>query len=184
MNERVFTVDTPDGPFTVIHREDAVLAAGWTTEPRDLLPLISPRLRPASLEHSAGRNAGSGAAADAVTAYYDGDLSAPAAVPVIQASGPFRQRAWDALRLTAPGQPLTYAGFAGLAGRPLAVRAAAGACASNAAALFVPCHRVVRTDGSLGGFRWGTAVKESLLRREAAAEATVSGLRLSAPVPA
>jgi methylated-DNA-[protein]-cysteine S-methyltransferase len=48
------------------------------------------------------------------------------------------------------------------------VRAAAGACAANAAALFVPCHRVVRTDGGLGGFRYGVALKQRLLEREAA----------------
>ncbi|MFP5311092.1 MAG: methylated-DNA--[protein]-cysteine S-methyltransferase, partial [Actinomycetes bacterium] len=53
-------------------------------------------------------------------------------------------------------------------GNPRAVRAAASACAFNAAALFVPCHRVIRTDGSLGGFRWGLRIKESLLAREAA----------------
>jgi methylated-DNA-[protein]-cysteine S-methyltransferase len=53
-------------------------------------------------------------------------------------------------------------------GRPAAVRAAASVCARNAAALFVPCHRVLRSDGSMGGFAWGTAVKERLLARESA----------------
>ncbi|MEU4712555.1 MGMT family protein, partial [Micromonospora purpureochromogenes] len=50
--------------------------------------------------------------------------------------------------------------------RPAAVRAAAAACARNAAALFVPCHRVLRTDGTLGGYRWGLDVKEWLLGHE------------------
>ena len=62
--------------------------------------------------------------------------------------------------------PVTYTEFAALAGRPAAVRAAAQACARNAAALFVPCHRVLRTDGSLGGFRWGLPVKRWLLDHE------------------
>ena len=53
-----------------------------------------------------------------------------------------------------------------MAGRPAAIRAAAQACARNAAALFVPCHRVLRTDGSLGGFRWGLDVKKWLLAHE------------------
>jgi methylated-DNA-[protein]-cysteine S-methyltransferase len=66
------------------------------------------------------------------------------------------------------GEPVTYTGFADLAGRPAAVRAAAMACARNAAALFVPCHRVLRLDGSLGGFRWGIPVKRWLLDHEAA----------------
>jgi methylated-DNA-[protein]-cysteine S-methyltransferase len=63
---------------------------------------------------------------------------------------------------------VTYTGFAALAGRPLAVRAAAAACARNAAAPFVPCHRVLRTDGTLGGYRWGLPVKRRLLDHEAA----------------
>jgi methylated-DNA-[protein]-cysteine S-methyltransferase len=87
---------------------------------------------------------------------------------VRQKSGPFRVHAWDVLRLVRPGSPVTYTEYAGLAGNPKAVRAAASACAFNAAALFVPCHRVIRTDGSLGGFRWGLVIKESLLAREAA----------------
>ena len=67
-----------------------------------------------------------------------------------------------------PGQPLSYALFAERIGRPSAVRAAAAICARNAPALFVPCHRVLRTGGALGGFAWGVEVKRSLLEREAA----------------
>jgi methylated-DNA-[protein]-cysteine S-methyltransferase len=62
---------------------------------------------------------------------------------------------------------VSYTELAAKAGRPEAVRAAASACARNAAALFVPCHRVLRSDGSLGGFRWGTTVKRWLLEHEA-----------------
>jgi methylated-DNA-[protein]-cysteine S-methyltransferase len=65
-----------------------------------------------------------------------------------------------------PGQPVSYTAFAALAGRPAATRAAAQACARNAVALFVPCHRVLRSDGSLGGFRWGLHVKRWLLAHE------------------
>ena len=59
-----------------------------------------------------------------------------------------------------------YTEFAAVMGRPDAVRAAASVCARNAPALFVPCHRVLRSDGSLGGFAWGLDVKRSLLERE------------------
>jgi methylated-DNA-[protein]-cysteine S-methyltransferase len=62
---------------------------------------------------------------------------------------------------------VTYAAYATLAGNPAAIRAAASACAKNAAALFVPCHRVVRTGGALGGFRWGVDTKRWLLAHEA-----------------
>ncbi|WP_333926853.1 methylated-DNA--[protein]-cysteine S-methyltransferase [Sphingomonas sp. LR61] len=61
---------------------------------------------------------------------------------------------------------MTYTEFAGAMGRPDAVRAAASVCARNAPALFVPCHRVLRSDGTLGGFAWGLDVKRSLLERE------------------
>ncbi len=147
------TLATPDGPFTALVRDGAVLASGWTDEIADLVALVHPTLRPAVVA--------------AVTAYYEGDLDAPARVPVHQASGEFRMHAWDALRAVAPGEAITYTQYAARAGRPLAVRAAAGACAMNAAALFVPCHRIVRTDGSLGGFRYGLPIKRSLLDREA-----------------
>ncbi|HEX5857505.1 MAG TPA: MGMT family protein, partial [Microbacterium sp.] len=63
--------------------------------------------------------------------------------------------------------PLSYTAFAAELGSPRAVRAAASICARNAPALFVPCHRVLRGDGSLGGFAWGTDVKRALLDREA-----------------
>ncbi len=164
---------TPDGPFGIVTAEDgAVLASGWTDSPEALLGRIHPSLRPEALAASAEH----GAAADAALAYYDGELAAIDDVLVRQhAGGTFRQVAWEGLRSIAPGSPLTYAGFAAALGRPTAVRAAAGACAGNAPALFVPCHRVLRTDGSLGGFAWGVTVKRALLDREAAASSGGAG---------
>lgn len=157
------TVDTLDGPFTILAREDgAVLASGWSADVQTMLERIRPADRP-------GRTMGGRvAAADAVHAYYDGDLAAIDTVPVAQFGGPFRTHAWTVLRTVAAGHPVTYTEFAAASGRPSAVRAAASACATNAPALFVPCHRVLRTDGTLGGFAWGLDVKRSLLDREAA----------------
>lgn len=165
MTTQTTTVSTPDGPFTVVERDGAVLASGWTAELSELTGQIHPTLRAEPVRYASKLSS----ITDAVTAYYDGDLSAIEAVPVHQLSGPFRNHAWEVLRTVAPGKPVTYSEYARLAGRPAAVRAAAGACAFNAAALFVPCHRVIRTDGSLGGFRWGVAIKTSLLTREKAA---------------
>src|SRR5262249_24815015 len=102
----------------------------------------------------------------ATEAYFDGDLAAIDAVPVAQTSSEFFTHAWDVLRAVPAGGPVTYTEYARLAGRPGAVPAAAQACARNAAALFVPCHRVVRTDGALGGYRWGLGVKRRLLDHE------------------
>src|SRR6266545_733886 len=83
-----------------------------------------------------------------------------------QLAQPFLSAAWQALRAIPPGEPISYTELAARAGRPAAVRAAAQACARNPCALFVPCHRVVRADGSLGGYRWGLPVKRWLLRWE------------------
>jgi AraC family transcriptional regulator of adaptative response/methylated-DNA-[protein]-cysteine methyltransferase len=78
----------------------------------------------------------------------------------------FQQRVWQALREIPPGQTATYAGIAQKIGAPRAVRAVAGACAANAIAVAIPCHRVVRHDGSLSGYRWGIERKRELISRE------------------
>jgi methylated-DNA-[protein]-cysteine S-methyltransferase len=160
---RIAFLDTPDGPFGVIGDPDGVvLASGWTDSAEALLARLRPEARPAALDPGWGTGV-----REAVEAYYAGDLGAIDRVEVVQGGGPFRVEAWRALRRIGAGSPLTYTQFAAAAGRPSAVRAAASACATNAVALFVPCHRVLRTDGSLGGFAWGTGVKRSLLEREA-----------------
>src|SRR5690625_2438251 len=146
---------TPDGIFTILASDSAVLASGWTDDPHQLVELIHPELRLPLQQASGGGPAVLQDALAAVQDYYDGDYLAVAAIPVLQRSGPFRQSAWEALRQVQPGRPLTYTDYAARAGNAGAVRAAAGACAMNAAALFIPCHRVVRADGSLGGFRYG-----------------------------
>lgn len=164
MKAQLLQMSTPDGPFTILAQHGVVLSSGWTEKPGDLTGQIHPTLRPATLELVSDL----GEISAAVEAFYQGDPAPAMQVPVQQKSGPFRVHAWDVLRLVRPGSPVTYTEYAGLAGNPKAVRAAASACAFNAAALFVPCHRVIRTDGSLGGFRWGLPIKESLLAREAA----------------
>lgn len=78
----------------------------------------------------------------------------------------FQQQVWKALGEVLPGQTVSYAELAAKLGRPEAVRAVAGACAANAHAVAIPCHRVVRTDGSLSGYRWGVERKRELLQRE------------------
>jgi methylated-DNA-[protein]-cysteine S-methyltransferase len=157
-------LDTPVGPFTVVLDGDgAVLASGWTADQSALLALVHPSLRPVRTRERADL----GPVTQAVHAYLAGDLAAIDAVPVRQRSGDFLSHAWDVLRQVPPGAPLSYTEFAAKAGRPAAVRAAAAACARNAAALFVPCHRVLRSDGKLGGFRWGLDVKRWLLAHEA-----------------
>ncbi|MFT5181188.1 MAG: AraC family transcriptional regulator of adaptative response [Alphaproteobacteria bacterium] len=80
----------------------------------------------------------------------------------------FQQRVWCALREIPAGETASYSAVAKRIGSPKSVRAVAGACAANAIAVAIPCHRVVRNDGELSGYRWGVARKQSLLEREAA----------------
>lgn len=179
---RAVTVETPDGAFTTLLHDGSVVASGWVADHSSLIALVHQAVRetfddvevvdPLTATNSSGApqsNAdGSGVVevVAAVTDYYAGDLSAPARVSVLQRSGEFREHTWDVLRLVEPGAPVTYSELADRSGRPAAVRAAAGACAMNAAALFVPCHRVLRTNGELGGFRYGLQIKQRLLARE------------------
>lgn len=81
----------------------------------------------------------------------------------------FQQRVWAALREIPIGSKATYSDVAQAIGAPKSVRAVAQACAANPIAIFVPCHRVVRSDGSLSGYRWGVERKQQLLEYEAAA---------------
>ncbi len=78
----------------------------------------------------------------------------------------FQHRVWEALRQIPPGQTATYGEIAARIGMPRAVRAVAAACAANKIAVAIPCHRVVRNDGALAGYRWGIERKRELLARE------------------
>lgn len=80
----------------------------------------------------------------------------------------FQRRVWEALRKIPPGKTASYAEIAAAIGAPAAVRAVAGACAANRLAVAIPCHRVVRRDGSLSGYRWGVDRKRALLDKEKA----------------
>lgn len=80
----------------------------------------------------------------------------------------FQERVWQALREVPPGATVSYTDIAERIGAPKAVRAVAQACAANRIAVAIPCHRVVRRDGDLSGYRWGVDRKRELLRREAA----------------
>lgn len=79
----------------------------------------------------------------------------------------FQQAVWRELSRIPPGETLSYAALAARAGNPNAVRAVGSACGANPVAVLIPCHRAVRTDGSLGGYAWGLPIKEKLLAREA-----------------
>ena len=87
-------------------------------------------------------------------------------LPVDVTGTAFQARVWEALREIPYGETRTYADIAEEIGEPAAIRAVGSACGANRVPLTIPCHRVIRTDGTLGGFGWGLEVKESLLASE------------------
>lgn len=89
------------------------------------------------------------------------------AIPLDVQGSAFQQAVWQALRAIPPGETRSYAQLAAAAGHPRAVRAAGSANGANPVAVLIPCHRVVRSDGSLGGYAWGEEIKRELLSREA-----------------
>lgn len=87
-------------------------------------------------------------------------------LPVDVQGTAFQQAVWDALRAIPPGETRSYKQVAASIGKPGAVRATGTACGDNPLPLLVPCHRVLRSDGGLGGYAYGLARKEKLLERE------------------
>lgn len=110
-------------------------------------------------------DAGLAAAAGLICASFDDD-DFLTRVPLDVRATAFQWRVWRRLREIPRGSTQTYAEVASAIGSPRAVRAVAGACARNQVAMLIPCHRVVRTDGGFGGYRWGVGRKAELLDRE------------------
>ena len=101
-----------------------------------------------------------------------GMVEAPAlglALPLDIRGTAFQQRVWEALKKIPAGTTASYTDVARMIGAPASVRAVARACAANLLAVAIPCHRVVRSDGALSGYRWGVPRKRALLEREARA---------------
>lgn len=98
--------------------------------------------------------------------------NAPLSLPLDIRGTAFQQQVWQALRAIPCGETVSYQQLANALGRPKAVRAVASACGANRLAIVIPCHRVIRADGALSGYRWGVARKARLLQREASGEET------------
>ncbi|MGH3343419.1 MAG: methylated-DNA--[protein]-cysteine S-methyltransferase [Carbonactinosporaceae bacterium] len=162
------SVETAAGPFALVAYDGAVRAAGFTADVDRLVRMLDGGLRVRQLR----RCADLGEITAAVRRYLGGELTACDCLPVVQPgrsgepAGPFQAAAWQAMRAVPAGRTLTYRELAARAGRPDAARAAGAACAANRVALIVPCHRVLRTGGALGGYLWGLPVKRWLLAHE------------------
>lgn len=110
---------------------------------------------------------GSTEIAERVRSLIDGSSGPAPLLPLLDLRGTaFQKRVWEALRAIPPGETRTYSQLAEAIGQPTAVRAVASACGANPVAVLVPCHRVIASNGSLAGYRWGLSRKRALLKRE------------------
>jgi methylated-DNA-[protein]-cysteine S-methyltransferase len=148
---------TPAGSLTLVSSGEELVAAGFC-----------------GIEHLHGRLGHDsrelpdlGVLGKAVAAYLDGDLGAIDEIPVGQPGTALQQQVWAELRRIPAGRTMSYGDLALRLGLPLgASRAIGSACGANLVAPVVPCHRVLRTDGSLGGYAYGLSVKRWLLAHE------------------
>jgi methylated-DNA-[protein]-cysteine S-methyltransferase len=160
------SVDTPVGPLLLAASNIGLVRIAFENEDHDrVLELLATKLSPRILR-APGRLA---EAARQLDQYFAGARTGFDLALDLSLSGGFRQTVQRYLPQIDYGQTRTYAQVAKLVGNPKAVRAVATACATNPLPVVVPCHRVLRTDGTLGGYRGGLAAKSTLLELEAAA---------------
>ncbi len=156
------TIATPLGPLSLVVDDGTVRAASFTDDPEELRPRLGASHRQAELR----RVSDLGQVTKAVRAYFDGDLEALDDLAVEQPGNPYFRSAWKRMRDVRAGTTVSYRELAARVGDPGTARAAGFACARNQVVLIVPCHRVIRTDGTLGDYYYGLDVKAWLLRHE------------------
>ncbi|MBO0693189.1 MAG: methylated-DNA--[protein]-cysteine S-methyltransferase [Acidimicrobiaceae bacterium] len=157
-------VDSPFGPLLLAATPEGLVRVSYQVEGHDqvlarLATQVSPRIleAPARLDRAAAQ----------LDEYFAGRRKGFDLPLDLRLATGFRLQVLEHLPTIAYGTTESYASVAAAAGRPAAVRAAAGACSHNPLPLVIPCHRVVRSDGSLGGYLGGTQVKRTLLDLEA-----------------
>ncbi len=152
------------GPILVAESDIGIVAVSLGSDAGQLVAELQDRFPRATL-------VGGDAGFEARVAQVIGAVETPGLgldLPLDIRGTAFQQRVWQALRQIPAGKTLSYAELADAIGEPKAVRAVASACGANTLAVLVPCHRIVRTDGSLSGYRWGVERKRDLLLREGA----------------
>jgi AraC family transcriptional regulator, regulatory protein of adaptative response / methylated-DNA-[protein]-cysteine methyltransferase len=151
------------GSILVAATDKGVCAIALGDDPEELARELQDRFPSARLEAGDEKF-------DQLVAVVVGFVEAPAVgldLPLDVRGTAFQQRVWQALRDIPPGTTVSYAEIARRIGAPRGVRAVAQACAANPLAVAIPCHRVVRRDGAVSGYRWGVERKRALLEREA-----------------
>jgi len=154
------------GSILVAQSERGVCAISMGDDPDGLVRELQERF-------SRARLVGGDAAFEALVAQVVGFVESPKTgldLPLDVRGTAFQQRVWQAMREIRPGETTSYSELARRIGAPSSTRAVASACAANVIAVAIPCHRVVRSDGGLSGYRWGVERKRTLLEREAHAE--------------
>lgn len=157
-------IRTPWGPiatFVDVSKEPVVIGAAFSDIPK-FLKSSGQKLDIADFKKDL-KLAGVSAV---VTNWIAGDVDAFSVLKVRQPGGEFTQAVWKSLRKVRGGTVISYADLAAKAGRPLAIRAAGTAMATNLIAPIVPCHRVIKTSGALGGYGFGIDLKAKLLQHE------------------
>ncbi len=157
------TLDTPIGPLSILATDEVIVAAGFTDPDSLLERLPVDRQGPMTIRDDLGP------ISKAVLAYFDGTISALDDLAIDQPGTDLQHQVWDGLRAIPAGETRTYTELAATTDNPRAVRAAGSACGRNLVAPMVPCHRALRSDGSLGGYYYGLDVKRWLLDHEARA---------------
>jgi AraC family transcriptional regulator of adaptative response/methylated-DNA-[protein]-cysteine methyltransferase len=166
---RYTTLKIPLGRLLVAATERGICSVALGNDDATLLAGLRDEFPKASLERvDAGRDEWLAAVVARVQADIGGAASGETAPmpPVDIRATAFQWRVWQALQKIPRGSTRSYSDIAAAIGAPRSVRAVANACARNRLAVVVPCHRVIREDGSLGGYRWGIARKQDLLARE------------------
>jgi AraC family transcriptional regulator, regulatory protein of adaptative response / methylated-DNA-[protein]-cysteine methyltransferase len=158
---RYSTVASPLGWLLVARTERGVCAVSLGEDATELEAGLRREFPHAVLEHADDL----GAWTEAVASYAHG-ATTRLDLPLDLRATAFQQRVWKALREIPAGETRSYGEIAAAVGVPRGARAVARACASNRVALAIPCHRVVREDGALGGYRWGLERKRRLLEQE------------------
>ena len=162
-----YEIKTPWGPiatFVDVSKEPVVIGAAFSEIPK-FLKKSGHKLNIVEFKSDAKLEG----ITSIVKSWVDGDLDAFRSLKVRQPGGEFTQDVWKALRKVKAGTVISYADLAAKAGRPLAVRAAGTAMATNLIAPIVPCHRVVKTGGAIGNYGFGVDLKSKLLIHEGVA---------------
>lgn len=163
MHIRYAVADSPLGVLLVAATDKGLCAVRLGNSAESLVQHLAGEFPAAELTADEGRLH---SAIDQILAHLSGDL-VTLDLPLDVRATAFQRRVWEALQAIPRGETRSYREVAEAIGQPAAVRAVASACANNPVALAVPCHRVIRSDGGMGGYRWGVERKVELLRREA-----------------